>query len=76
VLFAAIEPVRKWILQRSEMARSLERRTDPYAELPMNTERKHLEGQVVLVGLWPRRQADRQRAGSARHSLRGSRTES
>lgn len=50
VLFAMIEPVRRWILQRSEFARSLDRRTDPYAELPMSTERKYLEGQVVLVG--------------------------
>jgi CPA2 family monovalent cation:H+ antiporter-2 len=50
VLFATVEPVRRWILQRSELARSLDRRTDPYAELPMSTERKYLEGQVVLVG--------------------------
>jgi CPA2 family monovalent cation:H+ antiporter-2 len=50
VLFATVEPVRKWILQRSEFARSLDRRTDPYAELPMSTERKYLEGHVVLVG--------------------------
>jgi len=50
VLFAAIEPVRRWILARSEMARCLEQRTDPYAELPMSTERKYLQGQVVLVG--------------------------
>lgn len=50
VLFATEEPLRRWILQRSELARSLDRRTDPYAELPMSTERKYLEGQVVLVG--------------------------
>lgn len=50
VLFAAIEPVRRWILQRSDLARRLEQRTDPYAELPMSTERKYLQGQVVLVG--------------------------
>ena len=50
VLFAAIEPVRRWILKRSELARRLEQRTDPYAELPMTTERKYLQGQVVLVG--------------------------
>jgi CPA2 family monovalent cation:H+ antiporter-2 len=50
VLFAAIEPVRRWILERSAPARRLEQRTDPYAELPMTTERKYLEGQVVLVG--------------------------
>lgn len=50
VLFAAIDPVRRWLLSRSAMARRLELRTDPYAELPMSTERKYLEGQVVLVG--------------------------
>lgn len=50
LLFAAIEPVRRWILGRSALARRLESRTDPYAELPMSTERKYLEGQVVLVG--------------------------
>ena len=50
VLFAAIEPVRGWILKRSELARRLEQRIDPYAELPMTTERKYLQGQVVLVG--------------------------
>ncbi|MDO9195922.1 YbaL family putative K(+) efflux transporter [Rhodoferax sp.] len=50
LLFAAIEPVRRWILKRSDMARRLEQRIDPYAELPMTTERKYLQGQVVLVG--------------------------
>lgn len=50
VLFAAIEPVRRWIIERSDLARRLEHRTDPYAELPMTTERKYLQGQVVLVG--------------------------
>lgn len=50
ILFAAIEPIRRWVLQRSELARRLEQRTDPYAELPISTERKYLQGQVVLVG--------------------------
>lgn len=50
LLFAFIEPVRRWILARSALARRLEQREDPYAELPMETERKYLEGQVVLVG--------------------------
>jgi len=49
-LFAAIEPFRRWVLKRSDLARRLEQRKDPYAELPMSTERKYLEGQVVLVG--------------------------
>ncbi len=50
LLFAGVEPLRKWILKRSALARRLEQRGDPYAELPMTTERKFLEGQVVLVG--------------------------
>lgn len=50
LLFAAIEPIRNWILARSHQARRLEQRIDPYAELPMSTERKYLQGQVVLVG--------------------------
>lgn len=50
LLFAAMEPLRRWILQRSALARQLEQRTDPYAELPISTERKYLQGQVVLVG--------------------------
>jgi CPA2 family monovalent cation:H+ antiporter-2 len=49
-LFAAVEPARRWILARSELARRLEQRDDPFAELPMSTERKYLRGQVVLVG--------------------------
>lgn len=50
VVFAAIEPIRRWTLKHSDFARRLEQRSDPYAELPMSTERKFLEGQVVLVG--------------------------
>ena len=50
LVFASVAPLRKWILERSELARRLEQREDPYAELPMSTERKFLEGQVVLVG--------------------------
>ncbi len=49
-LFAAIAPFRDWALKHSRLARRLEQRQDPYAELPMSTERKYLEGQVVLVG--------------------------
>jgi CPA2 family monovalent cation:H+ antiporter-2 len=49
-VFAAVEPIRKWALAHSELARNLEAREDPYAQLPMSTERKYLEGQVVLVG--------------------------
>jgi CPA2 family monovalent cation:H+ antiporter-2 len=49
-VFATISPIRSWLLERSELARGLERRVDPFAELPMSTERRFLEGQVVLVG--------------------------
>lgn len=49
-VFAAVEPIRKWALAHSELARNLETREDPYAQLPTSTERKYLEGQVVLVG--------------------------
>ena len=50
ILFAAVEPARRWILARSELARRLEQRDDPTAALPMSTARKYLQGQVVLVG--------------------------
>ena len=50
VAFAAIVPFSNWATKHSELARRFERRDDPFAELPMSTERKFLEGQVVLVG--------------------------
>jgi CPA2 family monovalent cation:H+ antiporter-2 len=49
-LLSAIEPCQRWLLKHSALARRLERPEEPYAELPMSTERKYLEGQVVLVG--------------------------
>lgn len=50
VLFSAIQPFKKWLIDISKTASDLEKRTDPFAELPMSTERKYLEGQIVLVG--------------------------
>ncbi len=50
LVFTMVEPVRAWVLRRSALARRLETRADPTAALPMSTERKYLEGQVVLVG--------------------------
>lgn len=50
VAFAAISPVSDWVIKHSALARRLERRDDPYAELPMSTARKFLEGQVVIIG--------------------------
>lgn len=49
-VFAAVEPARAWILARSSLARQLERRDDPLAELPMSVDQSRLTGQVVLVG--------------------------
>ena len=50
LLFSAVEPARRWILQRSALARRLESRNDPLAELPTSTDRKYLARHVVLVG--------------------------
>jgi CPA2 family monovalent cation:H+ antiporter-2 len=50
LVFAAIEPALRWIRSRSSLARRLEGRDDPLAELPMSTEQKYLARQVVLVG--------------------------
>ena len=50
LVFATVEPMRGWVLKRSALARRFEHREDPLAALPMSTERKYLEGQVVLVG--------------------------
>ncbi|MES2499931.1 MAG: cation:proton antiporter, partial [Pseudomonadota bacterium] len=50
LLFSMITPFKKWVLSFSELAQHFEKRSDPFSELPMSTERKYLEGQVVLVG--------------------------
>jgi CPA2 family monovalent cation:H+ antiporter-2 len=50
LLFSLVEPARRWILARSALARRLEARDDPLAELPQSTDRKFLARQVVLVG--------------------------
>ncbi len=50
LLFAAIDPVKAWILRRSDWARRMELRDDPLAELPTDTDETKLRGQVVLVG--------------------------
>ncbi len=49
-LFSAIEPMRRWILARSALARRLELRDDPLAELPTSTDRRLQSGQVGLIG--------------------------
>ena len=50
LLFAAIEPLQQWIRRRSSLARSLERREDPLAELPATVDQSRLTGHVTLVG--------------------------
>jgi CPA2 family monovalent cation:H+ antiporter-2 len=50
LVFATIEPVQQWLRKHSKLARQLEQRDDPLAELPMSTDRKYLANQVVLVG--------------------------
>jgi CPA2 family monovalent cation:H+ antiporter-2 len=50
LMFMVIDPLRRWLLARFEFVRKLEQREEPYAQLPMTTDRKYLEGQVVLVG--------------------------
>ncbi len=49
-IFGAMEPLRQWILRRSTLARQLELRDDPLAQLPMSTDHRRLSGQVVLAG--------------------------
>jgi CPA2 family monovalent cation:H+ antiporter-2 len=50
LLFSAVEPLRRWILDRSALARQLEARDEPLAELPMTTDARFLAKHVVLVG--------------------------
>ena len=50
LLFSSIKPGLAWIRQHSELARRLERREDPLAQLPMTIDEQLLTGQVVLVG--------------------------
>ncbi|MEW6332258.1 MAG: YbaL family putative K(+) efflux transporter, partial [Pseudomonadota bacterium] len=50
LVFHAIEPAQAWIRSRSNLARLLERRDDPLAELPMSVDAARLTGHVLLVG--------------------------
>jgi monovalent cation:H+ antiporter-2, CPA2 family len=50
LVFSAIEPLQKWIRSKSGLARAMERRDDPLAELPMTTDQKLLTGHVLIVG--------------------------
>lgn len=48
--FAAIDPIQNYLRMHSALARKLESRDDPLAQLPWSTEERYLSGQVVLVG--------------------------
>ncbi|HKP98075.1 MAG TPA: YbaL family putative K(+) efflux transporter [Fibrobacteria bacterium] len=50
LVFRAIAPVQAWIRGRSGLARILERRADPLAELPATVEPAQVTGHVILVG--------------------------
>ncbi|HJR34726.1 MAG TPA: YbaL family putative K(+) efflux transporter [Gemmatimonadales bacterium] len=50
LIFNAIEPVQSWIRSRSALARTMERRDDPLAELPATVDASKLTGHVLLVG--------------------------
>jgi CPA2 family monovalent cation:H+ antiporter-2 len=50
LVFHSIEPVQRWLLARSQLARDFAARDDPLAELPMSTDPRYLSRQVVLVG--------------------------
>jgi CPA2 family monovalent cation:H+ antiporter-2 len=49
-VFAAVDPLRRWVRARSALARRLEQRDDPLAELPTSTDLTVLTGHVTLVG--------------------------
>ena len=49
-IFSAIEPVQRWIRERSHLARLLERSGDPLAMLPDEVDQEYLRDQVVIIG--------------------------
>ncbi|WP_130804168.1 cation:proton antiporter [Acinetobacter ihumii] len=49
-VFSAIEPIQRWIRERSHLARLLERSGDPLAMLPDEVDQNYLRDQVVMVG--------------------------
>jgi CPA2 family monovalent cation:H+ antiporter-2 len=48
--FSLIAPLQKWLHARMPLARGVESRDHPLAELPTTTEARYLSRQVVLVG--------------------------
>ena len=49
-LLAAVGPAQRWMRARSDLARKLEQRIDPLAELPMSVDPAELTGHVAIVG--------------------------
>jgi len=49
-VFSTVEPLQRWIRKRSKLARELEARDDPLAQLPMTVPQEQLSGHVVIVG--------------------------
>ena len=68
LLFAAVEPLQRWLRSRSSAARTLARRDDPLAELPTAFDPESLTGHVVLVGYG--RVGTRIAAALAEHGIR------
>jgi CPA2 family monovalent cation:H+ antiporter-2 len=50
LMFKLAGPLERWVREKSEHARRMERSADPLAELPMTVTHERLTGQVVLVG--------------------------
>ena len=50
LVFHAIEPIQRWVRQRSDRARAVERSDDPLAGLPVEVAPERLSGHVTLVG--------------------------
>jgi CPA2 family monovalent cation:H+ antiporter-2 len=50
LVFHTIEPVQKWLREKSERARQLEERDDPLGQLPSEVQPDNMTDHVVLVG--------------------------
>ncbi|MES2073119.1 MAG: YbaL family putative K(+) efflux transporter [Pseudomonadota bacterium] len=50
LVFKLIQPLQSWLRARSRLARELEHRDDPLAELPSSVASEHLSAHVVIVG--------------------------
>ncbi|MCR4296417.1 MAG: cation:proton antiporter, partial [Elusimicrobia bacterium] len=50
LVFQVVEPLQAWIRGKSELARLLERPSDPLAQLPSTVAPSHVTGHILLVG--------------------------